>query len=579
MRVRAAANTAAARAFVDGLARAGVRHACVTPGSRSTPLTVALAEQSAIRPWLHLDERASAFFALGLARASGGPVALVCTSGTAAVNFHPAVVEADLSRTPLVLCTADRPTRLRNVGAAQTIWQPGLYGVSARLARDLPAPGEDGAPPALFAVAAREAVAAALGPLPGPSHLNLPFEEPLIGAPPEHPAPETSADGPAGPPPVAPPLAPHAEALAAAADALARAERPLIVAGPESGGLPAGALAELARALGAPLLADPLSGLRTGAHDRSRVIDAYDALLRDARAAPPRPDCVLRFGAAPTSRALNGFLAACGDASHALCDLPGSFRDPNGVTTHRLTADARSAAEALRGAVTRAPAPEGWLAAWRQRDARARRALREFALAAEEPFEGRAVVELQRALPAGATLFAGNSMPVRDADSFLAGGAKPLEVAANRGANGIDGVVSTALGHAAAGRGATALLIGDLSLAHDLNGLWAGTRHGLDLAIVLVNNNGGGIFHYLPQAAHEHVFEEWFGTPGGVDFAAAAHAFGAGHRLLGDWAELDAALAAGGVRVLEFRTDRARNRELHERAWRAAADAARSAGA
>lgn len=579
MSVRAAANTAAARAFVDGLARAGVRHACVTPGSRSTPLTVALAEQSAIRPWLHLDERASAFFALGLARASGGPVALVCTSGTAAVNFHPAVVEADLSRAPLVLCTADRPARLRNVGAPQTIWQPGLYGVSARLARDLPAPGEDGAPPALFARAAREAAAAALGPLPGPVHLNLPFEEPLIAAPPEHPAPEASADAPTGPPPT-PPLAPDAGELAAAADALARSERPLVVAGPESGGLPAGELAALARALGAPLLADPLSGLRTGAHDRSRVIDAYDALLRDARATPPRPDCVLRFGAAPTSRALNGFLAACGDASHALCDLPGSFRDPNGATTHRLTADARSAAEALLGAVTRAPAPDGWLAAWRDRDARARRALNEFALAAEEPFEGRAVVELQRALPAGATLFAGNSMPVRDVDSFLAGGAKPLDAAANRGANGIDGVVSTALGHAAAGRGPTALLIGDLSLLHDINGLWAGTRHGLDLTIVLVNNNGGGIFHYLPQAAHGRVFEEWFGTPGGVDFASAARAFGVEHRVLGEWAELDAALAAGGVRVLEFRTDRARNRELHERAWRAAVDAAGgSAGA
>ena len=572
MSARAAANTAAARAFVDGLARAGVRHACVTPGSRSTPLTVALAEQSAIRPWLHLDERASAFFALGLARASGAPVALVCTSGTAAVNFHPAAVEAGLSRVPLVLCTADRPPRLRNVGAPQTIEQPGLYGVAVRMERDLPAPGEDGAHPTLFAEAARRAVGVALGPLPGPVHLNLPFEEPLIAAPADHPPPEPSADTAA--PPVAPPVPPDAGELAAATDALARAERPLIVAGPESGGLPVVELVALARALGAPLLADPLSGLRTGAHDRACVVDAYDALLRDARAGALRPDCVLRFGAAPTSRALNGFLAGARDASHVLCDLPGSFRDPNGVTTHRLTADARSAAEALRGALAREPAPATWLGEWRDRDARARRALDEFARSADEPFEGRAVVELQRVLPAGATLFAGNSMPVRDVAAFLAGDAKPLTVAANRGANGIDGVLSTALGHAAAGRGPTALLIGDLSLVHDLNGLWAGTRHGLDLAVVLVNNGGGGIFHYLPQVEHGDVFEEWFGTPSGVDFAAAARAFGVEHRPLADWSQLDAALAEGGVRVLEFRTDRARNRALHERAWQAAARAA-----
>ena len=185
----AAANTAAARALVEGLARAGVRDACVTPGSRSTPLTVALAEQDAIRPWLHIDERSSAFFALGLARASGRPVALVCTSGTAAANYHPAIVEADLSRVPLVVCTADRPPHLRNVGAPQTIDQVGLYGVSVRHERDLPAPGSPDAPPEVFAESARHAVASALAPLPGPVHLNLPFDEPLIEPPATHPAP------------------------------------------------------------------------------------------------------------------------------------------------------------------------------------------------------------------------------------------------------------------------------------------------------------------------------------------------------------------------------------------------------
>lgn len=568
----AAANTAAARAFVEALARSGVRDACVTPGSRSTPLTVALAEQDAIRPWLHLDERSSAFFALGLARASGRPVALVCTSGTAAANFHPAVVEADLSRVPLVVCTADRPLRLRNVGAPQTIDQAGLYGVSVRHERDLPAPGSPDAPDALFAGAAREAVGASLGPLPGPVHLNLPFDEPLIEPPDAHPAPAPALVAP-GELPAVPPIPPKADALEAAVAALDRSERPIVVAGPESGGLPAGDIVALARALGAPLLADPLSGLRTGVHDRACVVDAYDAFLRDPRAAALAPDCVLRFGAAPTSKALNQFLARATDAAHVLCDLPGSHRDPNAVTTHRLTADARSAAAALREAVA-GERDGAWLAQWRERDGRARRSLAAYALAATELFEGRAAIELQRALPMGATLFAGNSMPVRDADAFLASGARSLTVVSNRGANGIDGVVSSALGHAAAGTGPVALLIGDLSLFHDLNGLWAGTRHGLDLTIVLLNNGGSAIFHYLPQAEHGRVFEEWFGTPSGIDFAAAARAYGVSHRLIGDWDELRGELGGGGVRIAEIRTDRARNRELHEAAWAAANEAA-----
>ena len=569
----AAANTAAARALVEGLARAGVRDACVTPGSRSTPLTVALAEQDAIRPWLHIDERSSAFFALGLARASGRPVALVCTSGTAAANYHPAVVEADLSRVPLIVCTADRPPHLRNVGAPQTIDQVGLYGVSVRRERDLPAPGSPDAPPEVFAESARHAVESALAPLPGPVHLNLPFDEPLIESPATHPAPVALPSTPEVL--AAPTIPPAPDALAAAVEALGRSERPIVVAGPESGGLPPQPIAELAEALGAPLLADPLSGLRTGPHDRTNILDAYDAYLRDPRAGSLAPDCVLRFGAAPTSKALNQFLARATDATHVLCDLPGSNRDPDALTTHRLNADARSAALALREAVS-GERDGVWLDEWRTRDSRARRALGEYTLAAPDPFEGRAVVELQRALPAGATIFAGNSMPVRDVDSFLASDGKPLAVVSNRGANGIDGVVSSALGHAAAGLEPVALLIGDLSLYHDLNGLWAGRRHGLDLTVVLVNNAGSAIFHYLPQAAHEHVFEEWFATPSDIDFAAAARAYGAGHCLLDDWNELSEALARPeqGVRIVEVRTDRTRNVEMHREAWAKASEAA-----
>jgi 2-succinyl-5-enolpyruvyl-6-hydroxy-3-cyclohexene-1-carboxylate synthase len=375
--------------------------------------------------------------------------------------------------------------------------------------------------------------------------------------------------------PAVPPIPPAPDALAGAADALSRSKRPIIVAGPESGGLPAGPVTELVKALGAPLLADPLSGLRTGLHDRSHVIDAYDAFLRDPRVDGLTPDCVLRVGAAPTSKPLNQFLARATNAAHILCDLPRSNRDPDALTTHRLTANAGSAAVALREAVS-GERDGAWLEEWRQRDARARDALSAYALAAPDPFEGRAVVELQRALPAGATIFAGNSMPVRDVDSFLASGGKPLVVASNRGANGIDGVVSSALGHAAAGAGPVALLIGDVSLFHDLNGLWAGMRHGIDLTIVLINNGGSAIFHYLPQAAHEHVFEEWFATPSDIDFAAAARAYGAAHCVLDDWSELAGALDGSrqGVRIVEVRTNRTRNLEMHREAWASANEAA-----
>ncbi len=570
----AAANTAAARAIVRGLARSGVRDVCITPGSRSTPLTVAFAEQEAVRAWLHLDERSSAFFALGIARASGRPVALVCTSGTAAANFHPAVVEADLSRVPLIVCTADRPPRLRGVGAPQTIDQVGLYGGSVRSEADLPVPGTPGASVDGLTEAVERAVRASLGPLPGPVHLNVPFEEPLIAPPADHPAwPILPAAATAAPETV--PLLPEAAEVEAAVAVVERSERPIIVAGPESRGLPGEPIVALAEALGAPLLADPLSGLRTGPNARTHIVDAYDAFLRDARAESFLPDCVLRFGAAPTSKALNQFLAGASDAAHVLCDLPGSLRDPDGLTTQRLTADPRSAALALLQAGGSSPRDQ-WLRRWRERDAEARRALDAYALAATEPFEGRAVIELQRALPAGAALFVGNSMPVRDVDSFLSSSEKLLEVVANRGANGIDGVVSSALGHAAAGRSPTALLIGDLSLFHDLNGLWAGRRHAIDLTIVLLNNAGGAIFQYLPQAEHECVFKEWFVTPSGLDFADAARTYGAQHLLLEEWADLRDALAGpgDGVRIVEIRTDRVRNYALHQEAWAVACEAA-----
>jgi 2-succinyl-5-enolpyruvyl-6-hydroxy-3-cyclohexene-1-carboxylate synthase len=568
------ANEAVAGAFVKALATAGIEHVCITPGSRSTPLTVAFARQPAIRPWLHLDERSAAYFALGLASATGRPVALVCTSGTAAANYYPAVVEANLSRIPLLVLTADRPPRLRDVGADQTMNQAGMYGSNARWAADLPLPVGDASEARQVGQYAARAVQAAMSPLPGPVHLNFPFEEPLMAAAPE-PAdaasivPRMKLDDPV--------VEPSPASVAVAAEALSHAARPLIVAGPETGGLPAVSIAALADVLGAPILADPLSGLRTGNHDRSRVLDSYDAILRLPNLPEFAPDCVVRFGAKPTSKALNQFLACQTPATHILCDLPVSWRDPDALSTVVLHGAPERCATAIERAVSGTRAEASWSERWQVANAAAREAMRNASLGFTETFEGRVFSELQETLPAGATILAGNSMPVRDLDSFLFSSPKPLALVANRGAAGIDGVTSSALGAAAAGNGPVVLVIGDISFYHDMNGLWAAARHQLDLTVVLVNNNGGGIFHYLPQAAHPSVFEEWFGTPPNLDFSHAVQMYGGTHLVPGSWDEFRDGLAGGsGLRVIELRTDRARNVEMHRQAWAAAARAVQS---
>ncbi|MFQ5381956.1 MAG: 2-succinyl-5-enolpyruvyl-6-hydroxy-3-cyclohexene-1-carboxylic-acid synthase [Dehalococcoidia bacterium] len=569
----------AARHLVDGLVASGVRHACITPGSRSTPLTVAFARHPGAKAWLHLDERSSSFFALGLARALRAPVALVCTSGTAAANFHPAVAEASLSRVPLVVLTADRPPRLREAGAEQTIAQAGMYGPHVRWAHDLPVPV--GAPleeRVLRSVAAR-GVRTATGPLPGPVHLNVPYEEPLIDSPVvasrDLAAGVEAADS--GSTPAAPRSLPASSEVEAAAAAIEESRRPLIVAGPETGGLPPGPMAALADALGAPLIADPLSGLRTGPHDRSHVLEAADALFRDPRVAEARPDAVIRFGGRPTSKPLNLFLAGLEDAPQILCDVPGSWRDPDAAAGRIITGDAGPAAEALARTLAGAASEDGWLEAWLGRDGRARKSLAQSARSFAEPFEGRVFLELGEVAPPEATIMAGNSMPVRDMDAFLAGSAKPLNLVANRGANGIDGVVSSALGAAAAGRRPVYLVIGDLSFYHDLNGLWAAGRHGLDITVVLVNNDGGGIFHYLPQAEHDDIFEEWFVTPSGLDFEPVVKMYGGCFLRPEGWDEFRRAIdpaVARGLRVVELRTDRTANLGMHREAWAKAGEAA-----
>ena len=552
-------------ALCEGLVAGGVRHVCLCPGSRSTPLVLAVARSPALQHWMHLDERSCSYFALGLAKATREPVAIICTSGTAALNFAPALAEASRAGVPLVALTADRPPELRAVGANQTVDQGDLFGRHAKRFIELPTP--DASQPDLPRSARhwglRAASEARTAPA-GPVHLNLPFREPLI---PEFPEDAGAAPGAAG---ARAPAAPAPDEIERWLPLWHRGRRGLIVCGPQTDPAFAAAASRLAGALGYPLLADPLSQLRRGGHDRALVIDAYDALLRAARPTL-RPELVLRLGGTPTSRSLARFLREAAPAEQLVVAGPGGWNDPDLQATAWSQADPTAFCEAALTALPSPLAPHaGWVADWRGHDDAAGRALNT-AVAGSGLSEPRAVAELLAALPSGATLYAGNSLAVRDVDSVLRSGERPLTLLANRGASGIDGVVSSALGAAAGGEGPLALVLGDLSLYHDMNGLLAASRFDLDATIIVLNNDGGGIFSLLPQAEQVADFEALFGTPHGMDFRHAAAQYGL------DYARPDTvevyrealrdSLRRPGVQLIEVRSDRAANASLHRDAW------------
>ncbi len=572
------------RAIAEELGRAGVRDVVICPGSRSTPLALALRAAPGLRCWVHLDERAGAFFALGAAKASRRPVAILATSGTAVVNFAPAVTEARYGRVPLILLTADRPPELQDIGAPQTIDQVNLYGRHAKWFAQLPLPEASTRSEVHARGVVKRAVAEAMAAPAGPVQLNLPFREPLLPDGPLTSAAPVVANGGATA------MVVHGPDLECVAASIADARRGLIVCGPiDAPGLPA-ALARLAAGTGFPILADGLANIRTGPHDRSRVIAHYDALLRsDATRGRPAPDLVLRFGAMPTSKLLNGLLDDL-SAPQVLIDDGGGWQRPRGPTL--IEADAVAFAEALAVVVetdtpsdveTDTPSDEAWLTSWRAADAAAATALQEWRASRAEPFEGAIFEQLDAVVPEGAIVVVGSSMPVRDLDAFLPSFPADIRYLGNRGANGIDGLISTALGAAAAGEGPVVAVVGDISFLHDLNALVAARRLGLSLTIVLVNNDGGGIFSFLPQASAElpegglpEHFEELFGTPHGIDFGPLVTALGAEHVRV-DRDELHAAVrewvGRPGVGVVELCTDRARNVELHREAFAAVARA------
>jgi 2-succinyl-5-enolpyruvyl-6-hydroxy-3-cyclohexene-1-carboxylate synthase len=617
------------RAFVDELARCGMRMACTSPGSRCAPLVLTLAREGRLACHSHVDERCAGFFALGAAKASGLPVAVTCTSGTAAAELLPAAIEAREARVPLLLLTADRPPELRGNGAGQAIDQLKLYGDAVKWFFEV---GTHEASPERvrwMRTLACRAYWTALEGRPGAVHLNFPLREPLVTDEPL-PAEETGRPewapyvrraSPSSPPSFGADRAGVSSAqvpsgdIAALREMLAGARRGVLVAGRHERATPLGrAAAAFCEAAGWPLLADPLSGARRG----TAAVAHYDALLRDAAfAAAHRPDLVLRVGDLPVCKPLRSWLAGLESVRQVALDPEGAWQDPASALSDSLALEPAAALAGLTaaafGAQTQAldrpqtprswalaplsPADPDWLASWRSADERAAETILGV-LDGDGLDEPSAAAELGVLLPREATLFVASSMPVRDVETFWPVRTDPPRVLCNRGANGIDGTVSSAFGVAAVSDGPVVLLIGDVALAHDLGSLLASLRLELKLTIVLFDNDGGGIFDFLPVAraamardgdseggtsrsapaaragAGDDLYTRHVATPTGLDFAQVASLYGLGYERVRTIPELRTALERAltpltSSTLIHVRSDRAANVELHGRIWSA----------
>ena len=566
-----ATNVAWSARFAAALHAAGVRDAIICAGSRSAPLALAF-DRSPIETHVCLDERAAGFFALGLAKASRRPVTLVCTSGSAAANFFPAIVEASSSRVPLIVATADRPPELRDTGAPQTIDQIKLFGDLVRWFVEVGTPEDSRAMLDYAASLGTRAAAEAWRPPAGPVHLNFAFREPLLPDPkamPPSPEAATSTEAHVAPEPLRPPLR-AIERLASMSRGLRRG---LIVCGPDDARAGfAERVAQLAEITGYPVLADPVSQVRYGLRDGTPVLGAYDTFLRSAAFADRhRPEIVIQFGAALTSKAFHAYLARCPETIHVIVDPAAAWRSPARRAREVVAADPEEVAAALAAALTASADP---LPSWREEFERAERTARTILTRHLENTdtlaEGKLFPALLDVLPENGTLYVGNSMPIRDLDTFAPAHPRRFRVLANRGASGIDGIVSSALGASAASDGPLLLVTGDLSFHHDLNALHMARGERVGATIVVAHNDGGGIFSFLPAARHA-AFERYFGTPHGLDFAPAAAMYGIPFSRPRTWDEItsraDASLRSRATEVIEVRTNREENRAWHEELW------------
>lgn len=556
MRSTAATTATFCATLIDEWLRCGVKHAVICPGSRSTPLAIALSDRPEFEVHLFHDERSAAFAALGIGKALGIPAILVCTSGTAAVEFHAAVVEADHAEVPILVCTADRPPELQNVGAPQTINQKNLYGGSVRLFvnADVADDREHKHWRAIARDTWRACVGENLSRSFGPVHINFEFREPLVGVANELPKVKSSRESKSNVRRIG--ILKKRKIIN-----LLKNRRVLLIAGAGSTNS-ASELIHLAETMCWPVLSDPRSGTRV--EGSQVVISAMDAMLRDQHFSDSQqPDVILRFGTPLVSKVVNNWLASS-DASQIVVTNSQSLIDPERITSLHLVADIKTLSDLILSKCV--SDDKSWLQSWSSAEAKAQQSI-DKTLADEniltEPAVARA---LYRSMPGQSNLFVSSSMPIRDIEWFAAP-RSGLQIYANRGVNGIDGVVSTAVGVALASKCTTFLLIGDLAFLHDSNGLIDLMSRNIDLRIVLIDNCGGGIFSFLPQATEmdSTKFEKFFGTPHNADLVLIAKAHGLEATTITSLDQFIHEISNTGSRLIRVVTDRSENVRVHDR--------------
>ena len=552
--------------MTEGLVRSGVVHAVVSPGSRSTPLAYALATTEQVDVHLHVDERSAGFFALGIAKATQQPVVLLCTSGTAASNYHPAVTEAYYARVPLIVITADRPHELRDVGAPQAIRQTGMFGGHVKYDVDLPIPEDSDAVDDFLERQLARTVGIALTEPKGPVHINAPFREPLL-IDLNQPSPDvTFIERIAGR------ISFTEQQATQVSQLFSSAKRAVLVMGESLQGFDKTEVWQFAERMNWPVLCDPLSNLRSEVPEASRhlCIDSYDALLKhESFANKVAPDLVVRIGPQPVSKPLTLFMKNVRPETYVVVDESPLFRDPLGIATHHLQVNP---AEIFKISVT-TQQEKDFTKLWSQGNDIAERITESFL--SDQEHEGDFVRTLLSYLPEGCDLISGSSMPIRDVDTYFRKTKRDIAIYSNRGANGIDGVVSTALGIQMARKRPSYLLIGDLSFLHDVNGLLISRMETMDLTIIVSNNNGGGIFSYLPQASVPEHFEQLFGTPTNLSFAPIADMYGIQYKAVDSVKQLETELLAeknAPLRIIEMTSNRDYNVTAHRELWKTIAE-------
>ena len=572
-------------ALVDEFYQLGVRHAVFSPGSRSTTMAMLFKEHEGFETYMNIDERSASFMALGIAKAHKEPTVLVCTSGSAVAHYLPAILEAQYSGIPLIVLSADRPHTLLHVGAPQTVDQHKIFGTAVNYFEELAVPQESHYYTYPRQVA-RKAYMKAMDTKKGPVHINVPLFEPLV--------PELSRNhfeaGRSSFKVVKPnyssvfgcynrnnlthvnntiDIAHGNDGTKEINDLLERYERILILAGPQIDIDEAETICSFGEALQAPILADPLSNVR-GCSTSKVVISTYDALLAgQALWHELKPDCVIQFGQIVVSKRVQQMIASWTDVEYIEVNPTMDSMNPTGKTTIHMQASIDVFTH-LHGKNNNS---DTYLNIWRRLEQAGKKQL---SLAIDEPhcFEGRTIRELQKKIPEDGQIFVANSMTIRDFDYFWFSGESKAVLYGNRGVNGIDGTISTALGLAANGK-PTYLVTGDLSLFHDLNGLAVAKTHNLNLIIILHNNDGGGIFEYLPQKGTKH-FDYLFSTSQGLDYSGAAKLYGCGYTKISSPDELSSVLAKigqeSGVHIIEIPTNREYSRELHKKYTKVSVD-------